>query len=262
LDPILELKHIIGFSPAKCPYIKWSRVPGESTIVYASEGALIAMDIESGEQRRFYFGHNQPICCFDIAPHGGMVASAQEGQFSIVRIWDYYTARCISMLTLPCSSLISLAFSPDGQYLATVGKSSAKVGKTVQYNKELLIIWDLSRIHKGEKPEIAAKHTLEYNILALKFSPIDNSRLVSCGKENIRFWRVRDQGTIRGSAVVLNQHARNTVFTCLDFEWGCTATGPYCPKGANNERGIMNHVSPENEALKRVYVGSRHGMVF
>lgn len=73
-----------------------------------------------------------------------------------------------------------------------MGKSSAKVGKTVQYNKELLIIWDLSKIHKGEKPEIAAKHTLEYNILALKFSPIDNSRLVSCGKENIRFWRVRD----------------------------------------------------------------------
>jgi hypothetical protein len=44
--------------------------------------------------------------------------------------------------------------------------------------------------------------------------------MVSCGKENVRFWRIRDTGNIRGSAVVLNHHARNTVFTCLDFEYG------------------------------------------
>jgi hypothetical protein len=86
----------------------------------------------------------------------------------------------------------------------------------------------------------------------MKFSPIDSSRLVSCGKENIRFWRVKD-GSIRGSAVVLNHNARNTVFTSLDYEWGACAVANY---------GDVNPISRENESLKRIFVASKHGMVF
>ena len=110
----MELKHIIGYSPNKCLNIKWSRVPGESVIIFTSEGTLIAMDTESNQQKRFFFGHSAPICCFDVAAHGGMLASAQEGKNSIIRIWDYYTGRCISMVTMPVSSLKCVAFSPDG----------------------------------------------------------------------------------------------------------------------------------------------------
>jgi len=45
----MELKHIIGYSPDKCLNIKWSRVQGESVIIFTSEGSLIAMDTETGE---------------------------------------------------------------------------------------------------------------------------------------------------------------------------------------------------------------------
>lgn len=139
------------------------------------------------------------------------------------------------MMTMPVTSLKCLSFSHDGKYLASVGKDN--------HNKELIIIWDISRV--GEKPEIVARQVSEFNILALKFSPIDSTRLASCGKENIRFWRAREAGNIRGSAVVLNHHARNTIFTCLDFEYGFRSTDKL-----------------ENEALKRIFVGSKHGMVF
>lgn len=44
---------------------------------------------------------------------------------------------------------------------------------------------------------------------------------------------------------MLNHHARNTIFTCLDFEYGFRSIDP-----------------KENESLKRVFVGSKHGMVF
>lgn len=141
------------------------------------------------------------------------------------------------MVTMPVNILKCLSFSYDGRYLASAGKDS--------HNREILIVWDISGISKGEKPEIIAKQTSDFNILCLKFSPIDASRIASCGKENIRFWRIKDNASIRGSAVVLNHHARNTVFTSLDFEYGFKSNDP-----------------KENESLKRLYVGSKHGMVF
>lgn len=64
---------------------------------------------------------------------------------------------------------------------------------------------------------------------------------------------MRETNNIRGSAVVLNHHARNTVFTSLDFEWSARAAANY---------GSLNPISRENESLKRIFVASKHGMVF
>jgi hypothetical protein len=46
-DPIVELRHIIGYSPDRCLSLKWSRFPNDSNVViFTSGGTLIAMDIE------------------------------------------------------------------------------------------------------------------------------------------------------------------------------------------------------------------------
>jgi len=44
-DPILELKHIIGYSPDKCLNLKWSKQPNESVVIFTSGGTIIAMDV-------------------------------------------------------------------------------------------------------------------------------------------------------------------------------------------------------------------------
>ena len=166
-----------------------------------------------------------------------MIASAQEGTNAIIRVWEYTTARSITFTLMPVQVVKCLSFSHDGKFLAGCGKDS--------HNRELIVIYDISKITRGEKPEIIAKQTSEFNILCLKFSPIDSTRLTSCGKENIRFWRIKEQGNIRGSAVVLNHHARDTVFTCLDFE-----------------HGFRSSDQNEDESMKRVFVGTKHGMVY
>lgn len=43
----MELRHIIGYSPSRCLSLKWSRIPGENTVLFTSCGSLIAMDVET-----------------------------------------------------------------------------------------------------------------------------------------------------------------------------------------------------------------------
>ena len=76
MDPIMELRHIIGYSPSKCLNLKWSRIPNENTVLFTSCGSLIAMDTETNLQKRFFFGHSAPICCFDVSANGNLIASA------------------------------------------------------------------------------------------------------------------------------------------------------------------------------------------
>jgi hypothetical protein len=66
-DPIMELKHIIGYTPDLCPSLKWSAVEGENILLFTSNGTLIAMDVYTNKQKRFFFGHNAAICAFDVS---------------------------------------------------------------------------------------------------------------------------------------------------------------------------------------------------
>jgi hypothetical protein len=72
----MELQHIIGYSPDKCLNLKWSKQPGEQVMIFSSSGSLISMDVQTRAQKKFFFGHSEPICCFDVAPHGQIIASA------------------------------------------------------------------------------------------------------------------------------------------------------------------------------------------
>jgi uncharacterized protein with WD repeat len=48
-DPIMELKHIIGYQADKCLNIKWSRQQGENVVLFTSGGTIIAMDSETNQ---------------------------------------------------------------------------------------------------------------------------------------------------------------------------------------------------------------------
>ena len=50
---------------------------------------------------------------------------------------------------MPVNTLKCLSFSHDGKYLAGSGKDA--------HNREIVIVWDITKISKGEKPEIVAK---------------------------------------------------------------------------------------------------------
>jgi WD repeat-containing protein 90 len=89
-------------------------------------------------------------------------------------------------------------------------------------------------VGRGGEPEIFARQTCDMNIIQIKFSPIDSMRLISCGKENIRFWRVSPTAgeygvrSIRGKAVALGSDlSRGFTFTALDFEFPVRQTNDF-----------------------------------
>ena len=82
----------------------------------------------------------------------------------------------------------------------------------------------------------------EFDVKRIKFSPYDDNHLVSCGRENIRFWRIKS-GLLRGCPVRLNEYARGTIFTDLAYE------GAYGPSPS------------EGTAQKRVFVSTATGTV-
>lgn len=100
-------------------------------VIFTSGGTLIAMDTENNNQKRFFFGHTAPITCFDINFNGSLLASAQEGSNSVIRIWDYNSAKSIAFSALPVQSVECLSFSHDGRYIAGYGKIYLKNGKEI-----------------------------------------------------------------------------------------------------------------------------------
>ena len=96
VDPIMELKHVIGYQSDKCTQVKWSRAERESVVIFSTGGALVAMDTEqngSDCEQRFFFGHSEPVVCFDVSKIGNMVASAQEGKRRKAKFQDQEAKR-------------------------------------------------------------------------------------------------------------------------------------------------------------------------
>lgn len=76
--------------------------------------------------------------------------------------------------------------------------------------------------------------------------------MVSCGFQNIRFWKIRQTSNIRGSCVQLDKLARETQFTCLDFDLSGSIEQVSSPNGGKFQ--VMGN--------RKVYVASNRGVIY
>lgn len=209
-DPILRLKKLIGFG-AQNPKthesfnnLIWSR--DSQYLIYSCQAVVIAYHVNTSEQWCFV-GHADKVSCLAINVENTMIASGQTGQFSLVRIWDFQTRKCVAIFRNHDHSLHLLEFSTCGKFLCGIGKD--KQGKT------MVIIWDLKDIKCSVNIEgqnlasntvrIVAKAHTDVHVTKVLFVHYDSSRLITCGRENVRFWRLKDD-TLRSCAVNLSPY--------------------------------------------------------
>ncbi|OEH77255.1 wd g-beta repeat-containing protein [Cyclospora cayetanensis] len=166
---------------------------------------------------RCLLGHNSSIEFLETASEVGLAATVEnESDQPVIRIWklpptvsDSEDIRCIAIVqsvTLERISLLRL--DPRGRYMVLVGLD--------HLGRQQLQVWELHGLLTTGSPNLLARQVSDFQIEALRISPLEELRLVSCGKENVRFWRIKN-AHLPGCNVALDGLGRGSLFTDLAF---------------------------------------------
>ncbi|GLE04204.1 hypothetical protein PINS_up013115 [Pythium insidiosum] len=240
-DPILELSRVIGFSPSVYGALQW--LPNARACVYASHATIVLRVVSSStksqneepgssDQREndsapqpnqdeeiFLSGHTAAITALAVSPDGRSLASTEQGEtHCALRLWDLERQTCILVLKTPTRTVDAMVFDPLGTSLCCVGQD--------ELARTQLHVWDCSFLRATNPPstakqtmELRARQTSDFPVQAIAFSPYDRGHLVSCGRENVRFWRLlAGRHHLPGSPVILREYSRGTIFTALAFD--------------------------------------------
>ncbi|XP_071395607.1 WD repeat-containing protein 90 [Centroberyx affinis] len=209
-DPILRLNRIIGFGGATTKCALWTK--SGDAVVYPCHAIIISMNMSSSQQR-FFIGHTDKVSALAFNGNTTVLASAQTGNHSVVRVWNYHKGNCLAMFRTHAHSLSSLSFSFSGGVLCGVGKDS--------HSKTMVVVWNTLNVSKGGEVTVLAKAHTDVDIHTLKVAFFDDTRMVSCGRDNVRLWRVRNGG-LRSCPVNLGEY-HSLDFTDVAFEEGNSA---------------------------------------
>ncbi|XP_076207547.1 WD repeat-containing protein 90 isoform X3 [Aptenodytes patagonicus] len=209
-DPILKLRMIIGFGGRSTKRALWTQ--NSAAVVYPCHAVIVTLQIQTGEQR-FFIGHTDKVSALAFNGNSTLLASAQAGPPSVVRLWDFPTGSCLSVFKTHVRSLLSLSFSYSGAVLCGVGKDG--------HGKTMVVVWNAAQVTRGGEVAVLAKAHTDVDIQALKIAFFDDTRMVSCGRDNVRLWRVRS-GALRSCPVNLGEY-HSLEFTDLAFEEGHAA---------------------------------------
>ncbi|XP_012515021.1 PREDICTED: WD repeat-containing protein 90 [Propithecus coquereli] len=204
-DPILRLKGVIGFGGHSTKWALWTK--DGAAVVYPCHAAVVVLHVDSGEQR-VLLGHTDKVSALALDGGSLLLASAQARPPCVVRLWDFQTGACLSLLRSPMHAVSALSFSDSGALLCGVGKDCH--GRTV------VVAWGTGPAGLGDKVAVLAKVRTDFDVQAFRVASFDGTRMASCGQGSVRLWRLRG-GVLRSCAVDLGEH-RALQFTDLAFQ--------------------------------------------
>ncbi|XP_065826313.1 WD repeat-containing protein 90-like isoform X2 [Oscarella lobularis] len=253
-DPILKLRHVIGYSGSACRQLLWSHDCCE--VVFACHGVIVAMEAVS-RQQRFFIGHTQPVSAFSLNSSSTLLASTQSGSNPVIRLWNFPKGHSLAIIQSQATSLHAISLSHSGSVLVTVGRDT--------HGKHFVCVRDVSsadvtsrkprHLHSLRISTISKAHT-DVHVACLKIAPFDDTRMISCGRDNVRFWRVKDN-TLRSCPVNLGEH-HQVNFTDIAFELAYQANQPIDDRKiyASSESGHVFEMSYKDVCLLRVVPAS------
>ncbi|XP_065191135.1 WD repeat-containing protein 90-like isoform X2 [Sycon ciliatum] len=226
-DPILHLKKVVGFGGGTNQEVCWSK--DGVHVYYPCHAVVVVLDI-STQQQYHLVGHSDKISCMAINYATTILATGQQGPMPAVRLWDLASQQCKAVFKAHHCGLHSLSMSYNGGMLCGVGRDA--------HHKQMVVVWNTEQASVDGRTEVIAQTSTDFDIRRMKIAAFDDTRMVSCGRENIRFWRVRN-GELRSAPVNLGSH-HGVVVNDVEFEgvtgrclddpcqqkiFACTSTG-------------------------------------
>eukprot|EP00761_Pharyngomonas_kirbyi_P010262 gb/GECH01010281.1/.p1 GENE.gb/GECH01010281.1/~~gb/GECH01010281.1/.p1 ORF type:complete len:1579 (+),score=236.81 gb/GECH01010281.1/:1-4737(+) len=184
--PILQCKKIFGNVETGSGCIEWCNEG--SCIVHSIRNIIILMNIETEQQHFFYTRNSKHVKELKINAEGTILAAATKGKKGTVELWnlkDKISMGCIEE-TKPIKTI---AISDSGFTLCVITGE----GQHTLALYEIPVILSIN-----SKVNLALSQIISYSISKIQFVPNCDDCLVSCGKDNVRFWR-KKQEKLKGS---------------------------------------------------------------
>ncbi|KAG7393381.1 WD repeat-containing protein 90 [Phytophthora pseudosyringae] len=200
---------------------------GDTRSTEATKGSVETSGSTAATREHFLYGHCAAIRSLAVANDGSLLASAEvptESKPNGVRLWDLSSRECVTVVKAQPKGVHALCFSAPSKrrlLLCVVGRDECF--------RTQIFVWDCSGLQRGKENTLSAaavslmaRQTSDFPIDRVAFSPYeqqDQYHLVSCGRENIRYWRVNpNTGHLTGCPVILNEYSRGTVFMDVGFD--------------------------------------------
>ena len=205
----------------------WSHFKGmirESTIEHSRSGEYT---------QAFIRQHDAPITVLEVsyAKHGagGLLATADGSPNGLICIYSLIDGKTVGSLRSHAGGCTTLAFSADGTMMVTVGYDAQHRTQLAVWDLQMLLIEPFRTRNSNLQTQmidfmpgsssagmLLAKQLSDFHTQKVAFSPYKDFALVSCGRENIRFWRIK-KGHLPGRPCILNHFGRGCTFTDLSF---------------------------------------------
>ena len=203
----LELQFVYGYRGVDCRRNLCLLPSGE--VAFPAANLVVVFEARA-QRQRFYAAHDAAVKCMALHPRGVLVASGQAGDASRasvenaggsggsggsggvgaphICVWQPDGLETVALLSsLHCAGVCELAFSPDGEQLASIGADA----------EHTLGLWDWRRgtlLASSRCSEVA-----QGAIFGLAFSPVaggaaggaagGGSLIATCGAQHLALWQ-------------------------------------------------------------------------
>mmetsp|Transcript_26110 Transcript_26110/g.42787 ORF Transcript_26110/g.42787 Transcript_26110/m.42787 type:complete len:708 (-) Transcript_26110:48-2171(-) len=244
--PLLKLSKVLSYNGMHARNIFWTR--DSSSIIYPAGSTVVVHNLKT-DTRSFLLGHTAIIHAMTFNRGQETLATCQDGTVPMVRLWKVVSSsshphESLALFHPGLASISTMDFSFEGQTLCVAGKDNQA--------RPVITLWDISTIPNGD-PICKVRHVSMYFVSCAVFSPFEDERLVTCGLENVRLYRIKD-GRLRGLSVPLGTHGPGNVFQDIGFEGGfrsLSITGKRM--FVSNDHGAVYQINYGQRSLECVF---------